>query len=477
MKKQDLISKEKLYNATSPSIPSFEKKATYDERYAAGKLLREKCPRVSHAIWKAPANREDVISITKKSEADRLPDLLPLRHGRMVQSPFTFYRAGAQIMAADLAATPSSGINLQICGDAHLSNFGGFATPERQVIFSINDLDETLPAPFEWDIKRLAASFVIACRNNGLSDNVAQDTAENCMRSYRENMLEFSKMTQLNLWYYMLDSETILASLKNDEMRKRIIKRLDKARESHATQDVFPKLVAAEGEKFIIKEQLPTIFRLKEATPGIISENVKLAFTSYRESLAPAHRLLLDRYEVKDYAIKVVGVGSVGTLCWVLLLMADDKDPLFLQAKQAGPSVLEPYAGKSIFENHGQRVVNGYRLMQPASDIFLGWTKGKLGRDFYIRQLRDMKIKPLVEIFGKTEMMIFADWCGHALALAHARSGDAALLCGYMGKSDTMDKAIGKFAIAYADQNEKDFNVFKKAVDSGKLKAVYEEEE
>jgi uncharacterized protein (DUF2252 family) len=477
MKKQNLKSTDNSESSNSQRIPAFEKKATYDERYAAGKLLREKCPRVSHAIWKAPANRENVLSITRKSEEGRLEDLLPLRHGRMVQSPFTFYRAGAQIMASDLATTPNSGINLQICGDAHLSNFGGFATPERQVIFSINDLDETLPAPFEWDIKRLAASFVIGCRNNGLSDNVAQETAENCMRSYRENMADFSKMTQLDLWYYMLDSETVLSSLKNDEMRKRIIKRMDKARESQARQDVFPKLVAAEGEKFIIKEQLPTIFRLKGATPGIINENVKFAFEGYRQTLTPAHRLLLDRYELKDYAIKVVGVGSVGTLCWVLLLMADDKDPLFLQVKQAGASVLEPFAGKSVFENHGQRVVNGYRLMQPASDIFLGWTRGKLGRDFYFRQLRDMKIKPLVDIFGKTEMMIFAEWCGHALALAHARSGDAAMLCGYMGKSDTMEKAIGKFAVAYADQNEKDYTVFKKAVDSGKLKAVYDEEE
>lgn len=472
MKKKQHHSK----NENSLNIPAFETKASYNDRYAAGKLLREKCPRVTQATWNPPKNREDILSITKRSEEGRLDELLPLRHGRMVQSPFTFYRAGAQIMAADLAATPNSNIILHVCGDAHLSNFGGFATPERQVIFSINDLDETLPAPWEWDMKRLAASFVIACRNNGISDNAAEETAANCMRSYRESMLEFSTMKQLDLWYYMLDSETILARLKDDVMRKRIIKRMKKARESQASKDVFPKLAAAEGEKFIIKEQLPTIFHLKNTTPGVIDEMVKFAFAGYRETLAPAHRLLLDRYELKDYAIKVVGVGSVGTLCWVLLLMANDKDPLFLQVKQAGPSVLEPYAGKSVFENHGQRVVNGYRTMQPASDIFLGWTRGKLNRDFYFRQLRDMKIKPLVEIFNKSEMMIFSEWCGRALALTHARSGDAAMLCGYMGKSDTLDKAIGTFALAYADQNEKDYEIFRKAVKSGKLKAVYEEE-
>ena len=470
-----------MKNNTAPlkeelRIPAFEKKATYNERYEAGKLLRDKCQRISHAKWKAPAKREDVLNITKKSEEGRLVDLLPLRHGRMAQSPFTFYRAGAQIMAADLATTPKSSIILQTCGDAHLSNFGGFATPERQIIFSINDLDETLPAPWEWDVKRLTTSFIIACRNNGLSDDFAKEVAVNCVKSYREHMLEFSTMRQLDLWYYMIDSVSLLASLKDDDIRRRVIKRLEKAKESHIAQDVFPKLVAAEGEKFIIKEQLPTIFHLKGATPGDIDGRVRYAFAKYRESLNPSNLVLLDRYEVKDYAVKVVGVGSVGTFCWVLLLMASDKDPLFLQVKQAGPSVLEPFAGKSVFENHGQRVVYGYRIMQPASDIFLGWAKGKEGRDFYFRQLRDMKIKPLVEIFGKAEMTIFAEWCGHALALAHARSGDAALLSGYLGKSDTIDKAIGDFAITYADQNEKDYYIFKKAVKSGKLKAVFEEE-
>ena len=457
-------------------IPAFKKHVPYDERYAMGKALREKCPRASHATWNLPKGRPDTIELTIESEKDRMPELIPLRHGRMVQSPFTFYRAGAQIMASDLATTPKSGIIVQACGDAHVSNFGGFATPERQIIFSINDLDETLPAPWEWDIKRLAASFVIACRNNGLSDSTGRQVVRNCVQSYREHMLEFSQMRNLDLWYYSLESTMLIANIKNADIRKNAIRRIEKARESRIAEDVFPKLAGSEDGKIFIKEQLPTIFHWEGHKPGEIEKEIKKAFGIYRETLHASHRLLLDRYELRDAAIKVVGVGSVGTRCWVFLLMADDKDPLFLQVKQAGPSVLEPYAGKSVFDNHGRRVVNGYRIMQPVSDIFLGWTSGGVkGNEFYFRQLRDMKIKMNVEAFGKVEMMIDADWCGQALALAHARSGDSAMISGYLGRSDTFDKALEDFAVAYADQNEKDFDVFKKAIKSGKLKAVYEE--
>ncbi len=458
-------------------IPAFKKHVPYAERYAKGKALRDKCPRTSHAAWNAPKGRPDTIELTIESEKDRMPDLIPLRHGRMVQSPFTFYRAGAQIMAADLNTTPKSGIIVQACGDAHVSNFGGFATPERQIIFSINDLDETLPAPWEWDVKRLAASFVIACRNNGLSDSIGREVVRNCVQSYREHMLEFSQMRQLDLWYYMLESTMLVASIKDTDVRKNVIRRLEKARESRIVEDVFPKLAGSVGGKIFIKEQLPTIFHWEGHKLGEIEKEIKKAFGIYRESLHASHRLLLDRYELRDAAIKVVGVGSVGTRCWVFLFMADDKDPLFLQVKQAGPSVMEPYAGKSVFDNHGRRVVNGYRIMQPASDIFLGWTKGVGGNEFYFRQLRDMKIKMNVEAFGKVEMMIDADWCGQALALAHARSGDSAIISGYLGRSDTFDKALERFAVAYADQNEKDYDVFKRAIKSGKLKAVYEKEE
>lgn len=281
-------------------------------------------------------------------------------------------------------------------------------------------------------------------------------------------------MPQMELWYYMIDSATLIAGLDDPDIRKRAIKRIEKARESKIADDVFPKLAAKEGEIIYIKDQLPTIFHWEGHEPGEINKLVKFAFSGYRDSLSSSYQTLLDRYEMKDVAIKVVGVGSVGTLCWVLLMMASEHDPLFLQAKQAGPSVLEAYAGKSRFENHGQRVVNGYRLLQPASDIFLGWTRGRQGRDFYFRQLRDMKIKILVEIFGKSEMNIFADWCGQALALAHARGGDAALLSGYLGKGDAFDKAGAKFALAYADQNERDYEVFMRAIKQGKLKAEYE---
>ncbi len=448
--------------------------ATLEERLAAGKTLRTLCPRTSLAEWKVPAKRQNVISLIEASEKGRMEQLIPLRHGRMSQSPFTFYRAGALWMAADLATTPVTGYKTQICGDCHLSNFGGFATPERQIIFSINDMDETLPAPWEWDVKRLAASFVIACRNNGLSDSVAKESAERVAASYRHRMAEFSEMRQLDLWYYMIDSNFLISDLKDPDLRKRVIKRIEKARDSQAADDVFPKLAAKEGETLYIRDQLPTIFHAEGHEPGEVNEIILEAFKKYRETLNPAYQVLLDRYEIRDAAIKVVGVGSVGTLCWVMLLMASGHDPLFLQVKQAGPSVMEDYAGKSIYDNHGQRVVNGYRLLQPASDIFLGWTRGRHGRDFYFRQLRDMKIKILVETFGKTEMSIFADWCGHALALSHARGGDAALLTGYMGNSDTFDKAISAFSVAYADQNEKDYDVFMKAIKSGKLKAEYE---
>lgn len=467
--------KTKEHNSSKDNVaPSFSKHATLEERYAAGKTLRSFCGRDEHSTWKVVKNRKEVISLIQASEKGRVESLIPLRHGRMSQSPFTFYRAGALLMAHDLAKTPNTGYKPQICGDCHLSNFGGFATPERQIIFSINDMDETLPAPWEWDIKRLATSFVIASRNNGLSDNTAQEVAERCVKSYRENMAEFSMMKQLELWYYMIDSNMLIADINDPDLRKRLIKRIEKAKESKIAEDVFPKLTANEGEVIYIKDQLPTIFHWEGHKPGEVDQLVQYAFGEYRNTLSPSHRTLLDRYEMKDVAIKVVGVGSVGTMCWVLLLMAAEHDPLFLQAKQSGPSVLEAYAGKSRFENHGQRVVNGYRILQPATDIFLGWTRGKHGNDFYFRQLRDMKIKVLVETFGKMEMSIFASWCGKALALAHARGGDAALLAGYMGKSDAFDKAVAKFSIAYANQNEQDYEVFMRAIKQGKLKAEYD---
>jgi uncharacterized protein (DUF2252 family) len=445
---------------------------SFKDRYAAGKALRATCPREAHATWKRPAGRPTPVETVLAAEKGRVPELLPLRHGRMVRSPFTFYRGSALAMAQDLATTPATGVRVQICGDAHLSNFGGFATPERRIIFAINDLDETLPAPWEWDVKRLASSFVVACRDNKLSDAVARDVAMTCVRSYRESMAEFSRMKTLELWYRSLGAEELIGTLPPG-LRKRAVKRMEKEQVKSRGEELFPKLAEHQGGKHLIKDQLPTIFHAPGHTPGEIQQMVRDALDAYRATLTHAARSLLGRYELHDVAIKVVGIGSVGTVCWVLLFMAGDEDPLFLQVKEARTSVLEPYAGASVFANHGERVVNGYRLMQPASDIFLGWARGPK-RDFFFRQLRDIKISLLVETFGQSEMDIYANWCGKALALSHARSGSAAVLSGYMGKSDTFDKAVAAFSVAYADQNEKDHSALDRAVRRGKVKAVFE---
>lgn len=449
--------------------------APRNERYEMGKQLRKACPRSSHATWQAPAKRPDPIDLLLASEKGRIPDLLPLRHGRMSRSPFTFYRGSAFNMASDLAGTPVSGLFVQACGDAHLCNFGGFATPERNIIFSINDLDETLPAPWEWDVKRLAASFVIACRNNNLGETVAREAAMECVKSYRVNMAAYSQMKILELWHISLTADMMISKLKDPKMITRGNKRLEKERGRSIAEDIFPQLVKGTGSLTFIKDNLPTIFHVKGHTPGEITDVVREAFEHYRQTLPPVYSFLLDRYELRDAAIKVVGVGSVGTVCFVLLFMTADGDALFLQVKEARPSVLEPYAGKSIYPNHGQRVVNGYRLIQPFSDPFLGWTKGKLGRHFFFRQLRDVKISLKVETFGKSEMIAYADWCGQAMALSHARSGDAAMLSGYMGTSETFDNAIAGFSFAYADQNEKDYAALKRAIKEGKITAQYEE--
>jgi len=393
----------------------------------------------------------------------------------MARSPFTFYRGSALAMAGDLASTPSSGIRVQCCGDAHLSNFGGFATPERKILFSINDLDETLPAPWEWDVKRLAASFVVACRDNGLKDAVAKDVARTSVRTYRESMAEFSQLRTLELWYQGVWAEDLMAGLKDPALRERGLKRMQKERAKSIAEDIFPKLVEHKGELPMIKDQLPTIFHHQDAPPGEIHQAMRDALAVYRSSLPTAYQSLLDRYELRDGAVKVVGIGSVGTYCFVLLFMAGEGDPLFLQVKEARASVLEPYAGKSAFANNGQRVVHGYRMMQPASDLFLGWSRGPK-RDFFVRQLRDIKISIRVETFARTEMEIYATWCGRALALSHARSGSSAMLSGYMGKSGAFDKAIAGFAMAYADQNEKDHTALDRAVKKGTLEAEFEED-
>jgi uncharacterized protein (DUF2252 family) len=455
--------------------PSATAGRTYAERYAAGKALRESCPREAHAGWKAPVGRRDAVDLVLAAEKGRVPDLLPLRHGRMVRSAFTFYRGAALTMASDLSSTPSTGLHVQCCGDAHLCNFGGFATPERGILFAINDLDETHPAPWEWDLKRLAASFVIACRDRGIADTAAKDIVMSGVRAYRESMAEFSRMNTLELWYQAIWAKDIYENLA-PVMRKRFIKRIEKEQAKSRGEELFPKLVEHKGDIPVIKDQLPTIFHAEGHTPGEVEQSVLDGIATYRASLPHSMQQLLDRYALRDAAIKVVGVGSVGTLCWVLLFMAGEHDPLFLQVKEARASVLEAFTRPSVFSNHGQRVVNGYRLMQTASDMFLGWSRGRRGRDYFIRQLKDIKISARVETFGACEMGIYAGWCGRALALAHSRSGYAAMLSGYMGKSDAFDRAIAAFSAAYADQNEKDHAALKRAIQKGRVNAVFEAE-
>ena len=445
------------------------------ELKAMGKALRDKCPRTSHGQWKPPRDRPDPVRLVLKADEGRGPDLLPLRHGRMVVSPFTFYRGSALAMAVDLADTPATGIRVQCGGDSHLVNFRGLATPERQVIFAINDLDETLPAPWEWDLKRLATSFVIACRDNGLSESVAKDVVLICVKSYREHMAEFSATKVLDLWYFAIEAEMLISGIEDVGIRRRAIKGLAKARESSTSEGLFPKLIDDSGGSPRIKDQLPAIFHWKNHAPGEVHPGVREAFARYRETLTPNHRMLLDRYEIKDAAVKVVGVGSVGTYCALGLFMAADDDPIFLQVKEARKSVLEPYAGKSLHKNHGERVVAGQRLMQAASDIFLGWTRGVIGRDYYFRQLRDAKISAIPEDWDLTTLKEFGKLCAWALARAHARSGDPARIAGYMGSNTTFDDAVCEFAVEYADQNLRDYRRFVKAIREDRLPVASED--
>jgi len=449
-------------------LASFLPRTSHAELRAIGKGLRAKCPRRSHAAWKANGGRLDPLQLVRQANKGRIPELVPIRYDRMIHSPFTFYRGTALNMAADLATTPSTGLCVQACGDAHLGNFRCFATPERRVIFDIHDLDETLPAPWEWDVKRLAASFVIACRNNGLSDRVGRQAVLTCLRNYREQMAEFSRMTALNVWYTRVDAEALIGKLEGKQRRKQLRKTLTKARERSAYEHDFPKLAHRAAGLPAIKEHPPTIYHWRNHDRDCAI--VRHSFQQYRNTLRYDRRGLLDRFQLHDLAIKVVGVGSVGTFCFVLLLMAEDEDPLFLQLKEARTSVLEAFAPASVFPNHGQRVVTGHRLMQSASDIFLGWTATKSGRNYYVRQLRDAKVKFDVDRFDSHHMRVFAECCGLTLARAHARSGEPAAISGYLGKSDVFDRAIADFAVTYADQAEGDYESFRKAVRSGKEK-------
>ncbi|MGO9604307.1 MAG: DUF2252 domain-containing protein [Candidatus Binataceae bacterium] len=443
---------------------------TKEQRYEAGKSLRQKCPRLSHGkVVLGQGRKRDVVALIQASNQGRLENLIPIRHGRMLTSPFAYFRGTALVQAHDLAGTPTSGLNVHACGDCHLMNFGGFATPERNLVFDINDFDETLPAPFEWDIKRLAASFVLAARWRRFRADQARDMAVGVVVAYRESMRKRAGTGVLEGWYSRLTFDDLRKLAGDDaDLIGRVRRKVAEARKQ-THENVFNRLTAPRRGLPRIVNQPPLLFHVdkRELNERVIAPTLK----RYRETLAEERRILFDRFKFVDIAIKVVGVGSVGTRCFVALFMAAPDDPLFLQIKEARRSVLESYTGHSRVAHNGQRVVIGQRLMQSASDIFLGWTRGPGGRDFYIRQLRDMKIAPDVDSQTPRAMRAYAMLCGLALARAHDKAGDAAMIAGYLGRVDHFDQAIGDYAVAYADQVERDYATFVKAVRDGRLKS------
>ena len=446
-----------------------------ENRVAIGNALRDKVPRKQQGRWNEVKGRPNPIDLLRKSDAGRIKQLVPVRYGRMLQSPFSFYRGAAEVMAFDLAQLPNTDLKIQACGDCHLMNFGGFATPERNIIFDINDFDETLPAPWEWDLKRLAASVALAARSIGFSDGTAGDCAITSARSYREHMFQLSQLAPLRVWYANISVNAFLRALPK-AVRKRVEKHIEKAASRSSPELDYPKLAGAIGGEIRITDHPPLIFHPEASCAPEFHEEREQIFRVYRETLPDDRRMLLDRYLVVDSAIKVVGVGSVGRRCWIALLMSEDNDPLFLQFKEAVESVLEPYAGKSAYNHHGQRVVMGQHVMQPVSDIFLGWATAPNGRNFYVRQLHDAKIKPLVETFDAEILDVYAKACGSALARAHSKVSEISpTISGYLGSSsDEFDEAMGKFALAYADQVERDYADFKAAVRKGEV-PVYQE--
>jgi len=455
---------------------------TPEERAAAGKATRAQVPRSSHAVWDPPADRADPVAVLEGQARSRVPELIPIRHGRMLASEFAFFRGGAAVMAADLATTPSSGFRVQLCGDAHLSNFGGFASPDRDMIFSVNDFDETIPGPWEWDVKRLAASFAIAGRERGFSPKERRGIVLASMSRYREAIREFAGMRNLDVWYARLDTVGILERWRKDVTTKAVRtfeQNVAKARGKDSLRALAKLCHDVNGGPRIISDP-PLIVPLDELLSGAdhaqLDAAVRRILRDYQRSVPSDRRQLLDGYEIVDVARKVVGVGSVGTRAWIALLLGRDLgDPLFLQIKEAQESVLAPFAGASRYRNQGQRVVEGQRLMQAASDILLGWyrTEGVDGkqRDFYVRQLWDWKLSADVEHMSPSTMRIYGEACGWTLARAHARSGDRIAIAAYLGSGRQFETAIAEFAEAYADQNERDYRVFSAAVDDGVLTA------
>ncbi|MBK9180519.1 MAG: DUF2252 domain-containing protein [Acidimicrobiales bacterium] len=455
---------------------------TTEQRAARGKAARSEVPRSSHAGFTPGPLRRDPVELLESQTATRVPELVPIRYGRMLVSPFTFYRGAALVMASDLAATPRSGLTVQACGDAHLMNFGAFASPERRLVFGINDFDETLPGPWEWDVKRLAASFAIAGRDNGYSLRERKKAVLALLGAYRSAMREFAGMANLAVWYSHIELEAFLQQqLEQPKIdpatRKRSAANVAKARTRDSVQALDKLTHVVDGERRIISDP-PLIQPIEELLEGMereqIMETLRAVLRSYRRTLQSDRRHLLEDFQLAHVARKVVGVGSVGTRAWILLMFGrDDGDPLFLQAKEAQASVLEPFVGPSRYRSNGERVVHGQHLMQANSDIFLGWDRvvGHDGveRDYYVRQLRDWKGSALVEAMTPAVMALYGNLCGWTLARAHARSGDRIAIASYLGAGDTFDRAVAEFSEAYADQNERDYDALVRAEKDGRI--------
>ena len=453
------------------------------ERVARGKAARAEVPRASHAVFEPSPRRADPVELLERQAKSRVPELVPIRYGRMLVSPFTFYRGAAMIMANDLAATPRSGLTVQCCGDAHLSNFGVFASPERRLVFDVNDFDETLPGPWEWDVKRLAASMLIAARDNGFRAKEQHRIVLDTVGRYRTAMADFAAMKQLEVWYSHLDIDSLVKEFAS-QFKAKVVKRADKQIAKARTKDsmtAFSKLTEVVDGKTRIVDQSPLIVPARELATGAEFERLwgvlQGVLRGYRETLEFDRRVLLEEFELTDLAHKVVGVGSVGTRAWIALMLGrDGQDPLFLQVKEADASVLEEFLGPSEFSNHGERVVVGQRLMQASSDIFLGWLHVDAGldgkpRDFDGRQLKDWKGSAEIERMVPESMAAYGKLCGWTLARAHARSGDRIAIAAYLGNGDSFDRAILEFSQAYADQNDRDYQQLAAAVKSRRITA------
>jgi uncharacterized protein (DUF2252 family) len=437
-----------------------------EDRLAQGKRLRQSAPRSAHGLWKPAEDRPDPVAMLIESSRGRLESLAPIRYARMLTSPFAFFRGSAMAMAFDLASTPVNGLSVQLCGDCHLGNFGGFATPERRLIFDLMDFDETIPGPWEWDVKRLGASFHLAGRDIGLSEANCEEAVLTVGRAYRQRLFEFARMKTMDVFYASIDANAFIAQARDSRTRKRREQMVAKARQ-RTSEHFFAKSVRMVDGRPRVADEPPFLFHPPETDP--FEADFREAFEAYKAQMPDHLRFLLRRFDVVDVAMKVAGVGSVGMRCGIILLMAGDEDPLILQIKEAGRSALEPFVGRSRYENMGQRVVAGQRLLQSASDTFLGWGTEAGGRHYYIRQLRDMKKGPEIETFWAQRLIDAADVCGWTLARAHARSGDAARISGYLGKNDSFELALAAFSRAYADQSEQDYQAMRAAVKSGKL--------